>query len=323
MSEENITINLISGGAGFIGSNLIERLLNMGEKVICLDNFLSSSNNIIKKWNQNPNFKLFNQSVIDDIDENVDIDMIWHLASPASPKYYYENPIHTSYIIFQGTLNLLNYALKKNAKFFLASSSEIYGEAEDLPIRESYYGNLKTTSKRSCYAEAKRISETLCYDFHRKYKLDIRIARIFNAYGPNMSLSDGRVINTFIKNCIMNVPLSIYGNGNQTRSFCYIEDLLDGFFLLKDVEIINPINLGYPLETKIIHLAELIKTKTNSNSVIKFEQFNENEPLRRIPSIEKAKKLLNWQPNISLDLGLDYTIDYFNNLVKRNSLNDL
>lgn len=308
-------VNLVSGGAGFIGSNLIEKLLKRGEIVICLDNFLNGSYQNISKFSGNPNFRLISQSIIDEIDEDININIIWHFACPASPKFYYQNPIETSNIIFQGTLNLLNYALRKNALFFLASSSEIYGEIENLPIKESTYGNVKTTSKRSCYSEAKRLSETICYDFHRKYGLDVRIARIFNTYGPNMSILDGRVINTFICNCILNRPLFIYGNGNQTRSFCYIDDLIKSFFLLRDINFNNPINLGYPHEIKILELADLIKYKTGSDSEIIYKKINENEPFRRIPSIEMAKELLNWKPEISLDLGLEYTINYFKNIV--------
>lgn len=306
-SDQNI--NLVSGGAGFIGSNLIGYLLEKGEKVVCIDNFLNGSYQNIFKFIKNPNFRLIEQCIIEDLDE--EINMIWHLACPASPKYYYQNPIYTSNIIFQGTLNLLKYALKKNAKFLLASTSEIYGEIKEFPIKENFYGNVKTTSRRSCYSEAKRLAETLCYDFYRKYSLDIRIARIFNTYGPNMSNTDGRVINTFITNCISNKPLFIFGNGDQTRSFCYITDLIEGLFLLKESDFIEPMNLGYPSEISINKLVEIIKTKTNSNSEIIFKKNNENEPFRRVPSIELAEKYLNWHPKVSLNLGLDYTIKYF------------
>ena len=310
-------VNLVSGGAGFIGSNLIDKLLKKGENVICVDNFLNGSYQNISKYSKNSNFKIINQSIIDEIEEDIKIDIIWHFACPASPKYYYQNPIVTSKIIFQGTLNLLNYALKNNAVFFLASTSEIYGEIEQLPIKESCYGNVKTTSNRSCYSEAKRLSETMCNDFHKKYGLDVRIARIFNTYGPNMSMSDGRVINTFICNCILNRPLFIYGDGNQTRSFCYITDLIKGFLKLRDSNFYNPINLGYPHEIKIKELANLIKQKTGSKSEIFLKKNNENEPYRRMPSIDLAKEHLNWAPEISLELGLDYTINYFNNLIKQ------
>jgi len=319
MFNNKESVNLVSGGAGFIGSNLIENLLKSGENVICVDNFLNGSYQNISKFSKNPNFKLLSQSIIDEIcdDINVKIDIIWHLACPASPKYYYQHPIETSNIVFQGTLNLLNYALRKNAIFFLASSSEIYGETESLPIKESDFGNLKTTSNRSCYSEAKRLSETICYDFHRKYGLDVRIARIFNTYGPNMSISDGRVINSFVSNCILNRPLLIYGDGYQTRSFCYIDDLIKAFLLLKDINFNDPINLGYPHQIKIIELAELIKHKTDSDSEIILKKSNKNEPFMRMPSIQLAKELLNWEPEISLDLGLEYTINYFKNLLNK------
>ena len=319
MFNNKESVNLVSGGAGFIGSNLIENLLKSGENVICVDNFLNGSYQNISKFSKNPNFKLLSQSIIDEIcdDINVKIDIIWHLACPASPKYYYQHPIETSNIVFQGTLNLLNYALRKNAIFFLASSSEIYGEIENLPIKESDFGNLKTTSNRSCYSEAKRLSETICYDFHRKYGLDVRIARIFNTYGPNMSISDGRVINSFVSNCILNRPLLIYGDGYQTRSFCYIDDLIKAFLLLKDINFNDPINLGYPHQIKIIELAELIKHKTDSDSEIILKKSNKNEPFMRMPSIQLAKELLNWEPEISLDLGLEYTINYFKNLLNK------
>lgn len=313
MFKNNNITNLVAGGAGFLGSNLIESLLKKGENVICLDNFLSGFLHNVEKFSKNPNFKLINQSLFEDLDQ--DINIIWHFACPASPKYYYQNPIKTSNIIFQGTLNLLQYALRKNAMFFLASSSEIYGEIDKSPIKESYYGNVKTIGRRSCYSEAKRLSETICYDFYREYGLEIRIARIFNTYGPNMSMSDGRVINTFITNCILNRPISIYGNGNQTRSFCYVDDLIDAFFLLKNSKFNKPINLGYPYDIKIIKLAELIKIKTGSSSEIIFKKVNEDEPFKRLPSIELAKKLFNWQPRTPLNIGLNYTINYFNNIM--------
>lgn len=306
-------VNLVSGGAGFIGSNLIEELLKRGEIVICLDNFLNGSYQNISKFSGNPNFRLISKSIIDEIDEDININIIWHFACPASPKFYYQNPIETSNIIFQGTLNLLNYALRKKALFFLASSSEIYGEIENLPIKESHYGNVKTTSKRSCYSEAKRLSETICYDFHRKYGLDVRIARIFNTYGPNMSSDDGRVVSNFIIAALENKPMVINGDGKQTRSFCYVDDLIDGicklYFLKSPLD--NPLNLGNPSEITINEIAEKISTIFEKNINITLRNLPQDDPIQRKPDITLAKKILGWEPKIDLLKGLTKTIEYF------------
>ena len=306
--------NLITGGAGFIGSHLINKLLNDGEDVICLDNYFTGSKNNLKNFFDNPNFELIRHDVTEPI--LVEVDKIWHLACPASPIHYQRNPIKTSKTIFLGTYNMLGLAKRVNAKFLLASTSEVYGDPEVSPQDELYRGKVNTTGLRSCYDEGKRIAETLTSDYKRIHGLDVRIARIFNTYGPNMSPNDGRVISNFIVQALNNKSLTIYGDGKQTRSFCYVDDLIDGLTKLMQSNYTNPMNLGNPDEFKIIELAEIIKRKISSNLPIEKKELPEDDPIQRKPDINLAIKKLNWTPKIKLNEGLDKTIEYF----KRHSL---
>ncbi len=313
MVFKNENIHLITGGAGFLGSNLVARLIKEGNKVICVDNLLTGNFKNISKWLKNPNFSFLNQCVSDKEILSSNFKYIWHLACPPSPKYYYENPIETSKIIFSGTLRMLELARKNKASMLFASSSEIYGHASSIPMHEELCGMVNTSSSRSCYSESKRLAETLCFDFHRKYNLDIKIARIFNTFGPMMSSTDGRVINTFIVNAIKNKPLKINGDGKQTRSFCYVDDMIEGITSLMYSSHNEAFNLGYPEEVSVLDLAKKILNKVDSKSNLVFTDRYSDDPLRRKPSIQKAKEKLNWEPKISLDDGLDSTIKFFSN----------
>ena len=307
------TKNLITGGSGFLGSNLCRRLLKNGEKVICLDNFSTGSKDNINDIISNENFQIINQDIIKPV--HINVDKIWHLACPASPKHYQFNPIKTAQTSFVGTYNVLELAKKINAKFLLASSSEIYGDPEVHPQKETYNGSVDTTSIRSCYEEGKRIAETLSTDYGRKFNLDIKIVRIFNTYGPFMRYDDGRVISNFIVQALQNKNLTIYGDGRQTRSFCYVDDLIRGMILLMKSSYNKPINIGNPREISIIKLANLIRDLTNTR--IKFDKrgLPESDPKRRNPSIELARNVLGWEPEVNLEKGVDNTINWFKKIL--------
>ena len=303
------TKNLITGGCGFLGSHLCNKLLKQGEEVICLDNFSTGSKKNIKNNLANKNLQIINHDIVEPID--IKADKIWHLACPASPKHYQFNPIKTAQTSFLGTYNMLQLAKRTNAKFLLASSSEIYGDPEIHPQEESYSGSVNTTSVRSCYEEGKRIAETLSADYSRKYGLDIKIMRIFNTYGPLMRYDDGRVVSNFIVQALQNKNLTIYGDGRQTRSFCYVDDLIRGMILLMKSSYKKPINIGHPKEVSILKLADLIRNLTNPK--LKFDQkvLPESDPKRRNPSIKLAKTILDWNPEINLEEGIIKTIDWF------------
>ena len=305
--------NLVTGGAGFIGTHLIKKLLKNHETVVCVDNFYSSNKLNIEQFFSSKNFTFIEKDITEKF--NIKTDRVWHLACPASPRYYEKNPIKTSKINFTGTLNMLEIARKNHADFLLASTSEIYGNPEQSPQVENYNGSVNTLGKRSCYKEGKRIAETLCYDYLRTYNLNIKIARIFNTYGPNMMPKDGRVISNFITNAIQNKPLLINGDGRQTRSFCFIDDLIDGLLLFMNSQSNGPINFGNPNEEySIDELAEIIINKLNSKSKkIKVSSIND-ETIRRKPCIKKAIRTLDWFPKYPLDYGLEYTIKYLRDL---------
>ena len=303
--------NLVSGGAGFLGSHLIDTLMKKKEKVICLDNYFTGRESNIKKWIDHPNFKIIRHDVIEPIE--LEIDSIWHLASPASPVHYKLNPIKTSKTIFLGTYNLLELSRKVGAKFLLASSSEIYGDPEVDPQDENYKGSVNTTGIRSCYDEGKRIAETLCSDYKRMYDLDVKIMRIFNTYGPRMRSNDGRVISNFIFQALQGKPLTIYGDGSQTRSFCYVDDLIEGMINLMHSNINTPVNIGNPEEFTIMQLANKIKELINPNLNFIYKPLSEDDPSQRRPDISKAKKYLRWQPKINFEKGINLTIDWFKN----------
>ena len=303
--------NLVTGGAGFIGSNLVDKLMNLGESVICLDNFSTGNRENVKRWQKNKRFELVEKDVLNPI-TNLNVDKIWHLACPASPKYYLVNPLLTSKINFQGTLNLLELARKSNAKFLFASTSEVYGNCERNPQDESYRGSVNTQGTRSCYKEGKRVAETLCFNYQKQFKTKISIARIFNTYGPFMQKNDGRVVSNFINQSIINESLTINGDGNQKRCFCFVSDVVDGLIKLMNSSYVLPVNLGNPKEEyTILQLAQKIKSKINPKLDLKYYPMKHDEPMLRKPKIQLAKKLLNWEPKVSIDKGLNKTIKFF------------
>ena len=303
--------NLITGGAGFLGSHLAKKLLDLEQEVICLDNFYTGNKSNIKDFIRNNDFELIRHDITKPI--NLEVDQIWHLACPASPIHYQFNPIKTLKTSFMGTLNMLGLAKRVGAKFLLASTSEVYGDPEEHPQKESYRGSVNTTGIRSCYDEGKRIAETLCSDYQRIHGVDVRIMRIFNTYGPNMRFDDGRVISNFITQSLRNKPITIFGDGNQTRSFCYVDDLINGMFLLMESNYKLPINIGNPNEFTIKELAYIVKTLINPNLELAFEDLPLDDPKQRKPSIALAKKILDWEPKIELEEGLIKTINWFKN----------
>ena len=303
--------SLITGGAGFIGSNLVQRLLDNNEEVICLDNLFTGRKKNIDKFLKNPKFRYIHHDVVDPFDIDIHIDKIWHLACPASPINYQLDPIKTARTSFLGTYNMLELANYKRAKLLLASTSEIYGDPKVHPQSENYHGNVNTTGIRSCYDEGKRIAETLCFDYWRTKNLQISIVRIFNTYGPGMQPDDGRVISNFIVQALEGKDLTIYGDGEQTRSFCYVDDLIDGIILAMDSEYQMPINIGNPKEVSINQLSEIIKTKINKDLKCIYKVLPEDDPTQRCPDIELAKKKLGWQATVDLEEGLEKTIEYF------------
>tara|TARA_B000000609_G_C24144392_1_gene333250 strand:- start:118 stop:1068 length:951 start_codon:yes stop_codon:yes gene_type:complete len=301
--------NLVTGGLGFVGSHLIDKLIEAGEEVICLDNKYTGRIENLDKWWDHPSFEFIRHDVCEPIE--LEVNKIWHLACPASPVHYQNNPIKTAKTSFLGTYNMLGLAKRLSARILLASTSEVYGDPKVHPQPETYTGSVNTLGIRSCYDEGKRIAETLCYDYERVHNLEVRVARIFNTYGPRMLIEDGRVVSNFIVQALLNKPITIYGSGIQTRSFCFIDDLVEGLLKMMKGNYTKPINLGNPSEFKILELAKIIKKKTNSNSTIIFNPLPEDDPMQRRPVIKLAKDKLNWQPNIELDLGLDITINYF------------
>ena len=307
--------NLVTGGAGFLGSHLIDKLMNDNQEVICLDNYFTGNKSNIKKWINHPNFELIRHDVTEAI--QLEIDQIWHLACPASPIHYQENPIKTAKTSFLGTYNMLGLARRVNAKFLLASTSEIYGNPKINPQEESYFGYVNPIGIRSCYDEGKRISETLCSDYQRIHNLEIRIMRIFNTYGPRMQPNDGRVVSNFICQALQNKPITIYGEGKQTRSFCYVEDLIEGMNNLMESKVSSPVNIGNPEELTILDLAKKIRNKINPNLEIIFKPLPQDDPLKRQPDITKAKSQIGWEPHTSLDKGLDKTISWFKKLLEK------
>lgn len=302
---------LITGGAGFIGSNLCKRLLNEGNRIICIDNLFTGNLENINELMYNKDFIFINHNVINPIDIPEKIDEIYHLACPASPPKYQIDPIFTLKTNFLGTMNLLDLAVIKKCKILLTSTSEIYGEPLITPQKENYRGNVNTIGIRSCYDEGKRIAETLMMDYHNKYGVDIRIVRIFNTYGPNMDKYDGRVVTNLIRQMLTNEDITIYGDGNQTRSFCYIDDLLDGIIKLMDSNYNYPVNIGNPNEISIKELSNLLTQLIDTKSKIIFLPLPEDDPTNRKPDISLAKNILNWEPKIDLKIGLIKTITFF------------
>ena len=301
--------NLVTGGAGFLGSHLVDRLMQADEEVICLDNYFTGRKVNIHSWIGHPNFELIRHDVTEPI--KLEVDRIWHLACPASPIHYQFNPVKTAKTSFLGTYNMLGLARRTKARFLLASTSEVYGDPEVHPQPESYRGSVNTIGVRSCYDEGKRIAETLCMDYRRMHGTEIRIPRIFNTYGPRMLPDDGRVVSNFIVQALRGEALTIYGDGQQTRSFCYVDDLIEGLIRLMNSDYTSPINIGNPTEFTMLQLAELVRNKINPRLSIIHKDLPKDDPMQRQPIIELAKKELNWQPQIELESGLDQTINYF------------
>jgi UDP-glucuronate decarboxylase len=302
---------LITGGAGFIGSNLCEKLLNDGHKIICVDNLCTGNIKNINKFFVNVNFKFINHDIINFLEIDDDIDEIYNLACPASPPKYQNEPIKTLKCNFNGVLNLLELAKIKRAKILQSSTSEIYGEPEISPQHEDYRGNVNTVGIRSCYDEGKRVAETLMIEYHNQHNVDTRIARIFNTYGPKMDKNDGRVVSNLINQALTNSDLTIYGNGEQTRSFCYIDDQLDGLIKLMNSNYVYPVNIGNPYEINMMQLATTILNLTKSSSRIVYKELPSDDPTNRKPDISRAKNILNWDPKYELEKGLMKTIEYF------------
>lgn len=311
-------IILVTGGAGFIGSHLCRKLLERGDRVICLDNFFTGAKANIKDLLENPNFELLERDVTKSI--SLEVNQIYHLACPASPVRYQYNPVETVRTNVIGTLNMLDLAKTANARILQASTSEIYGDPLEHPQMESYWGNVNPLSVRACYDEGKRCAETLCMDYHRQHNVDMRIVRIFNTYGPNMDINDGRVVSNFIVQALRNQPITIYGSGDQTRSFQYIDDLIGGMIKMMENEssFIGPVNLGNPNEVTMKELAEkTLKLIPESESEIIYCKLPEGDPKKRKPCIDLAKEKLNWEPKIPLEDGLIKTIEYFKKAVAR------
>jgi len=308
---------LITGGAGFIGSHLCSKLIERGDSVICVDNFITSSENNIEGLLSSPNFKLIVHDMSNPLRIKEDLGCIMHFASLASPKHYLTHPIETLKAGFLGSYHCLGIAKAKKAKFFLASTSEVYGDPKVHPQPEEYWGNVNSVGVRSCYDESKRGAEALTYAYKRYTGLDVKVARIFNTYGPNMLADDGRVVSNFIVQALKGESLTVYGQGKQTRSFCYIDDLVEGILKMMEAGYEWPLNLGNPSEFTVIELAELVLKLTGSKSKIKYLPLPEDDPKKRKPDISKAKKVLNWQPQVSLEEGLKRTIEYFEKKIKK------
>ncbi len=302
---------LVTGGAGFLGSHLCERLLARGDDVICVDNFFTGSKDHIAHLMANPHFELIRHDVTFPL--YVEVDEIFNLACPASPIHYVHDPVQTTKTSVHGAINMLGLAKRLGAKIFQASTSEVYGDPDVHPQPESYRGNVNPIGPRACYDEGKRCAETLFFDYHRQHRLRIKVARIFNTYGPRMHPNDGRVVSNFVLQALRGEDITIYGDGGQTRSFCYVDDLIDGFLRLmasRD-DVTGPVNLGNPGEFTIRQLAEMVIEMTGSRSKLCFHPLPVDDPMQRCPDISMAKRLLDWEPTVQLREGLARTIDYF------------
>ena len=307
---------LVTGGAGFIGSHLCKKLLDEGNDVLCLDNYFTGTKENISSLFKSPYFEVIRHDVCFPL--YVEVDEIYNLACPASPIHYQYDPVQTTKTSVHGAINMLGLAKRINARILQASTSEIYGDPETPPQEQNYWVNVNPIGPRSCYDEGKRCAETLFFDYYRQHNLDIKVVRIFNTYGPNMHPNDGRVVSNFIVQALTNQDITVYGNGDQTRSFCYIDDLISGIFKMMSSEekFIGPVNLGNPVEFKIIDLAKTIIKLTNSKSNIVNKKLPTDDPIRRKPNISLAKNVLDWEPSFNLEEGLKLTIDYFKSQIK-------
>ena len=306
---------LITGGAGFLGSHLCDRLIKEGHDVLCLDNFFTGSKRNISHLLGKPNFELIRHDLVQPI--FIEADEIYNLACPASPIHYQYNPVKTVKTSVMGSINMLGLAKRVKAKILQASTSEIYGNPTMHPQKEDYWGNVNTIGPRSCYDEGKRCAETLFFDYHRQNRVNIRVVRIFNTYGPRMHPNDGRVVSNFIVQALKNQDITVYGDGSQTRSFCYVNDMIEGIIRMMNGpdDFIGPLNLGNPDESSILQLAETIIRLVGSRSKIIFKPLPQDDPLQRQPDITLARKNFDWQPKIDLDEGLKKTIEYFKGIV--------
>ena len=311
---------LVTGGAGFLGSHLIDRLLAQGHEVVCVDNLFTGTKRNILHLHDSPNFELIRHDVTFPL--YIEVDEIYNLACPASPIHYQHDPVQTTKTSVHGAINMLGLAKRLRCKILQASTSEVYGDPSVHPQTEDYWGNVNPIGPRSCYDEGKRCAETLFFDYHRQHGLGIKVARIFNTYGPRMHQADGRVVSNFIVQALKGEPISIYGEGEQTRSFCYVDDLVDGFIRLMDspAEVTGPINLGNPNEFTIRELAEKVIKAVGSKSTLTFHPLPVDDPRQRQPNISLAKAKLGWSPKINLDQGLPPTIDYFRRLLGETAL---
>jgi len=306
---------LVTGGAGFLGSHLCRRLVEQGHDLICVDNLFTGTKDNIADLLDKPNFELMRHDVTFPL--YVEVDEIYNLACPASPIHYQHDPVQTTKTSVHGAINMLGLAKRTRAKIFQASTSEVYGDPQVHPQTEDYWGHVNPIGERSCYDEGKRCAETLFFDYYRQHKLRIKVARIFNTYGPNMHPNDGRVVSNFIMQALQGLPITIFGDGSQTRSFCYVDDLIEGFIRLMATgdDVTGPINLGNPNEFTILELAEKVIQLTNSKSTIVFRPLPSDDPLQRQPNIDEAKSTLNWEPKIQLDEGLRKAIRYFEGML--------
>ena len=302
---------LVTGGAGFLGSHLCDRLVTEGYDVLCLDNFFTGARDNIAHLIGKPNFEIIRHDLVQPI--FLEVDEIYNLACPASPIHYQYNPVKTIKTSVMGAIHMLGLAKRVNAKILQASTSEVYGDPTVHPQHEKYWGHVNPIGLRSCYDEGKRCAETLFFDYHRQNKVNIRVVRIFNTYGPRMHPNDGRVVSNFVIQALLNKDITIYGDGSQTRSFCYVDDLVEGLILMMNGpdEFVGPVNMGNPQETSILGLAETIIRMTGSRSKVVFKELPGDDPVRRCPDIAQAKEKLGWKPGIPLEQGLVKTIDYF------------
>ncbi|KAJ3287938.1 UDP-glucuronic acid decarboxylase 1 [Borealophlyctis nickersoniae] len=307
---------LVTGGAGFVGSHLVDRLMIMGHEVIVLDNFFTGNKRNIEHWMGHPNFELVRHDVVDPF--MIEVDEIYHLACPASPPHYQYNPIKTVKTSVMGTINMLGLAKRTKARFLLTSTSEVYGDPQEHPQKETYWGHVNPIGPRACYDEGKRVAETLTYAYAKQENLDVRVARIFNTFGPRMNENDGRVVSNFIIQALRNEDLTVYGDGDQTRSFQYIHDLIDGLIMLMNAACHEPVNLGNPEEYTILEFAEMIRESVNKQARIVKLPSTTDDPHRRKPDIDRAKQYLGWEPRFEVAQGIEETVEYF-----RKVLNDL
>ncbi|PIS05379.1 MAG: NAD-dependent dehydratase [Candidatus Buchananbacteria bacterium CG10_big_fil_rev_8_21_14_0_10_42_9] len=307
---------LVTGGAGFIGSHLCKELLEQGHAVVCLDNFFTGSQDNIEALKSNTNFSVDEHDIIDPYFDDGQIDQIYNLACPASPVHYQKNPIRTIKANTIGVINMLGLAKKHKARILQASTSEVYGDPTVHPQPETYRGDVNPIGPRACYDEGKRCAETLFFDYHRAHGVEIRVARIFNTYGPNMAIDDGRVVSNFITQAIKGVPITIYGDGQQTRSFCYVDDMVKGLIALMNSNDTGPINLGNPEEFTMRELADEVIALTETQSTVENKPLPQDDPKQRQPDITKAKTVLKWEPKVKLAEGLPKTIEYFKSKLK-------